>query len=83
MAERMIETTTYLHISPDRRTYSSKGLVRRHGGTRPAEPDPGCVVVRLVIRIPATAWAPIQGGTIEISEDQVMHPVEVTASDAS
>lgn len=85
MNDRTVDLTTYLHIGetyPNRwgRTFG----VRKHSNKRPAEPMPGCVVVKIRIRLPEAAFDPLAPEVIvDIPADLIQHPVSVTAEDAN
>jgi hypothetical protein len=84
MTGRVVETTTYLHIGKDRRTWSLRGIVRKHSNSRPDEPAAGCVVVKLRLRIPAEAFEPLAPeAVIDVPADLIQRPIEVEAGDLS
>lgn len=81
------EATAYLQIAPHAPraygTYYSYGeaSVMRCTNKRPAEPLPGCIVVKVKIRVPAAAWGPIAPEVVvDIPASLVQHPVEVEAA---
>lgn len=84
------EATAYLQLAPRApRPYggywggSSEASVVRCTNKPPAEPIPGCIVVKVRIRVPDAAWRPISPTVvIDVPADLVQHPVEVEAVDA-
>ena len=81
MSGRTISTTAYVQVARDeRRSWRDEGVVRNVTNRRPATVLPGCIVVKVRIRIPAAAWEPLQPeAVIDVPADLVQHPVEVEA----
>lgn len=52
--------------------------------TKPDEPIPGCIVVKVKLRIPVAAWGPFEPeAVIDVPADLVQQPIEVEAVDPS
>lgn len=78
------ECTTYLHIRPDRRSWGNRPIVVKHSNVAPDEPEPGCIVVKVRLRIPSEAWEPLKPeAVIDVPLDLIQRPVEVVAEEAS
>jgi len=80
----MSEVTTYLHLRDNRRSWGFNPIVVKHSNTKPDEPAPGCVVVKVRIRIPREAFEPLQPeAVIDVPLDLIQRPIAVTAEDAT
>lgn len=76
-----IDTVTYLQVEPTGRFKS--GRVVTSTQKRPETPRGGTVVVKLTIRIPDAAFAPLQPEAVVLVPTNLTdpHPVEVLATD--
>jgi hypothetical protein len=53
-------------------------------GRRPERIEPGCIVVKVRLRIPSEAWGPFEPeAVIDVPTDLIQHPIEVEAVDPS
>jgi putative intracellular protease/amidase len=58
--------------------------VMRCTQTKPGEALPGCIVVKVKVRIPVEAWGPFEPeAVIDVPADLIQHPIEVEAVDPS
>lgn len=80
------EATAYLQIAPHApRPYggywgSSEASIMRCTNGKPETPLPGCIVVKVRIRVPKEAWEPISPeAVIDIPAELIQRPVEVEA----
>lgn len=79
------EATAYLQVRLDRRsTYSaSEAKVMGVTQTKPDQARPGCIVVKVKLRIPVEGWDPFEPeAVIDVPADLVQHPIAVEAGDA-
>ena len=80
------EATTYLQVRLVRSlSYTaSEAKVVKATQRRPEFVEPGCVVVKVKLRLPAEAWNPFQPeAVIDVPADLIQQPIEVIAEDAS
>lgn len=80
------EATAYLQIEnvPAGNTYDSgtKAAVRGVTNKKPDVIRPGCIVVKVRLRIPSAAWEPFQPeDVIDVPADLVQRPIDVEAVD--
>ena len=82
------EATAYLQLEPGApRAYgksgwsgSSEATVVRCTNTKPDKPIPGCIVVKLQIRVPKEAWEPFAPeAVIDVPAELIQRPVSVEA----
>lgn len=82
------EATAYLQLEPGAPSaYGKSGwqlrdcaTVVRCTNSKPAEPIPGCIVVKVKIRVPREAWEPLSPeAIIEVPAELVQRPVTVSA----
>ena len=60
--------------------YGHKAIVRSVHNKAPRSIHPGCIVVKVQLRIPVEAWEPFSPeAIIDVPTDLVHHPVEVEA----
>ena len=79
---RIREGTTYLQVRAGR-GYFSLDVVKATQ-RKPTVIAPGCVVVKVQLRIPDKAFRPLEPtAVVTVPEQLVQHPVEVEAVDAS
>ena len=85
---RQVAATAYLQIAHvpganydrERGVWDGKGIVRRVTNTRPETVLPGCIVVKVRLRVPVAGWAPFTPeAVIDVPADLVQRPVEVEA----
>jgi hypothetical protein len=78
MSNNLRTATAYLQISRDRYPYDAK--VMRSTQKKPEFVEPGCVVVKVQLRLPNVAWEPFAPeAVIDVPADLVQRPVEVEA----
>ncbi|NUP33641.1 MAG: hypothetical protein HOU01_18310 [Streptomycetaceae bacterium] len=74
--------TAYVQIAREKRSWSGEAVVRKVTNRKP-EPEqilPGCVVVKIRIRVPVALWEPITPeAVIDVPAELVQRPVEVEA----
>jgi hypothetical protein len=74
--------TTYLQVRPSR--YYSEAKVMKATQKKPEVVEPGCIVVKIALRIPREAWQPFAPeAVIDVPADLVQHPIAVEAEDAT
>jgi len=86
MSRPPLTATAYLQIERGvwKGGWSIEARVRRATQKKPDRPDPGCVVVKVQLRIPHEAWDPFQPeAVIDVPADLIQHPIEVEAVDPS
>jgi len=92
MAELVGKTRTatcYLQVEGKPPGHSSwdngtEARVRRMTQDSPDTVLPGCIVVKIRVRIPAKAWEPFSpSAVIDVPEELVQHIVQVEAVDAN
>jgi hypothetical protein len=79
------EATAYLQVRLVRpSTYSpSEARVMAATQRKPDSPQPGCIVVKVKLRIPVEGWDPFEPeAVIDVPADLVQHPILVEAEDA-
>lgn len=85
---RHVVATAYLQIAHvsgstydrDRNEWDGKGIVRNVTNNRPDTVLPGCIVVKVRLRVPAAGWEPFTPeAVIDVPADLVQRPVEVEA----
>ena len=83
------EATVYLQLQPGPpgpgRQYDvgNKARVAQASSRPPMKPQPGCIVIKLRIRVPAAAWHPITPeAVIDVPAELIQHPISVEAVDA-
>lgn len=82
MSSNVRTATAYLQISRDRYPFDAK--VMKSTQRKPEFIEPGCVVVKVQLRLPNVAWEPFAPeAVIDVPVDLVQRPVEVTAEDPS
>lgn len=78
--------TAYVQIARERRTWSGNAVVRKVTNRKP-EPEqllPGCIVVKIQIRVPVALWEPITPeAVVDVPAELVQRPVAVEAVDPS
>jgi hypothetical protein len=84
MSESTRVATAYLQIEgrPPGNTYDygDKAAVRGVTNTAPDAVKPGCIVVKVKLRIPKEAWLPFAPeATIDVPAELIQHPIEVEA----
>lgn len=58
--------------------------VQRCTQNKPEVVLPGCIVVKVRLRIPAEAWGPFEPeAVIDVPAELIQHPITVTAEDPS
>lgn len=80
------EAVAYLQIELRRRlTYTaSEARVVRVTQNKPDQAAPGCIVVKVKLRIPVEGWDAFEPeAVIDVPADLVQHPIEVEAVDPS
>lgn len=80
------EATTYLQVRLGRvLTYGpSEAKVVKATQRRPEFVEPGCIVVKVKLRVPVDGWKPFEpAAVIDVPADLVQHPIAVTAEDAN
>lgn len=80
------EATAYLQVRLGRRlSYSaSEAKVVKVTQQKPDQPAPGCIVVKIKLRIPVEGWDAFEPeAVIDVPADLVQHPIAVEAEDAS
>jgi hypothetical protein len=80
--------TAYLQIegrAPGRGyDYGTQAVVRGVSTAKPEQAKPGCIVVKVKLRIPKEAWEPFAPeATIDVPADLIQRPIAVEAVDAS
>lgn len=91
MSGRMHDATLYVQLAPEFWTFASDTKVRAIKAVamtqkRPERPKPGTVTAKLTIRVPETAFLPLQPeAVIVVPEDMVAAnlSIEVEAGDPS
>lgn len=74
-----LECDAYLQIR-GADTWRREPRVMKSTQKRPEIVEPGCVVVKVRVRIPASAFEPLQPeAVVTVPEDLVQRPVEVEA----
>jgi hypothetical protein len=74
------EGTTYLQV---RRDGAQRLKVVRATQNRPEAVAPGCVVVKIRLRIPAAAFAPLTPEAVVTVPENLVQPVEVEPVEVS
>lgn len=84
MTSQPKEATAYLQVSRHpSRPWGPESRVVKSTQKRPEIVEPGCIVVKVRLRIPAEAWEPFQPeAIIDVPAELVRHPIDVTAEDA-
>lgn len=80
------EATAYLQVELRRRsTYvASDARVVRATQRKPDQVAPGCIVVKVKLRIPVEGWDAFEPeAVIDVPADLVQHPIEVVVEDAN
>ncbi len=82
-----VDTTFYVHIEPDFFDGSSELEVRSARAThitrsRASKPRSGCVVVKLTVRLPSSAFLPLRPEAVVVVSADYADVVEVEARDA-
>lgn len=80
------EATAYLQVRLARKsTYSaSEARVVKATQRKPDAADPGCITVKVKLRIPVEAWDAFEPeAVIDVPADLIQHPIEVEAVDPS
>lgn len=73
------EGDVFLQVRPDPR-YSNELRAVKSTQREPDVVEPGCVVVKIRLRLPAAAFLPLQPeAVVTVPEELVHHPVEVEA----
>lgn len=83
-AVKPAEATAYLQVELRRRlTYTaSEARVVRATQKKPEQAAPGCIVVKVKLRIPVEGWDAFEPeAVIDVPADLVQHPIEVEAED--
>ncbi|WP_134740012.1 hypothetical protein [Nocardioides sp. 503] len=78
------EATAYLQVRLARTsTYSaSEAKVVAVTQRKPEDPQPGCIVVKVKLRIPVEGWDPFEPeAVIDVPADLVQHLIAVEAED--
>ena len=84
-AARAAEATAYLQVELRRRSnYNpSEARVVKVTQKKPEQAAPGCIVVKIKLRIPVEGWDAFEPeAVVEIPADLVQHPIEIVAKDA-
>lgn len=78
---RTKEATAYLQVSVDtRRPWTGTAIVKNVTNRRPDVVAPGCIVVKVRLRIPVEAWEPFSPeAVIDVPAELVQRPIEVEA----
>lgn len=81
-AAKPAEATAYLQIELRRRlSYTaSEARVVRATQKKPEQAAPGCIVVKVKLRIPVEGWDEPEA-VIDVPADLIQHPIEVEAVD--
>lgn len=83
-AAKPAEATAYLQIELRRRlSYTaSEARVVRATQKKPEQAAPGCIVVKVKLRIPVEGWNAFEPeAVIDVPADLIQHPIEVEAVD--
>lgn len=73
----------YLQLLPDGRTWSGHPTVRRITNSRPDDPIPGALIVKVTLNIPREAFAPIEpSASVDIDLDLATRTPTVTQEQA-
>lgn len=86
MSRAPLEADAYLQIKRDRfhGSWSVEARVMRVTQNAPTVVEPGCIVVKVRLRIPHEAWLPFAPeAVVEVPPDMVQHPITVEAADPS
>jgi hypothetical protein len=79
-----VDATFYAQVEP-RFLYGTyvvtDAAVKRVTQTRPNRPGPGCVVVKLTVRVPVTVFKPLEPEGIVVIPENLTDPIEVTVDD--
>lgn len=78
--------TTYLQVWKRQPwgPHSAEARVVKSTQSRPDVVEPGCVVVKVKLRIPREAWDPFEPeAVIDVPAELIQHPIEVEAVDPS
>lgn len=74
------EATTYLQVRAGR--YHSQATVVNATTKKPSVVQPGCIVVKVKLRLPREAWDPFEPeAVIDVPADLIQYPIDVTAVD--
>lgn len=80
MTSSYIEGDAYLQIRRHQHWSQSELRIMRATQRRPEVIEPGCVVVKIRLRMPLAAFLPLQPeAVVTVPEDLVQHPVEAEA----
>lgn len=80
------EAVAYLQLELRRKsTYTaSEARVLRATQKKPDQAMPGCIVVKVKLRVPVEGWDPFEPeAVIDVPADLVQHPIAVEAEDAT
>lgn len=80
------EATAYLQVRLKRRLSYAASEARVIGVTqrKPEQASPGCIVVKVKLRIPVEGWDAFEPeAVINVPADLVQHPIEVLVEDAT
>lgn len=80
------EAAAFLQVRLDtRRSYgTSEANVVAVTQRKPETARPGCIVVKVKLRIPVEGWDPFEPeAVIEVPADLVQHPIEISAEDGT
>lgn len=79
------EATAYLQVALKRRSSytASEARVVKVTQAKPEQAAPGCIVVKVKLRIPVEGWDAFEPEAIvDVPADLIQHPIAVTAEDA-
>lgn len=63
-------------------TWSTQIRVVKSTQSKPDVIEPGCIVVKVQLRIPVEAWGPFEPeAVVDVPTDLIQHPIEVEAVD--
>ena len=85
-AAKPAEATAYLQLELRARSSlrASEARVVRVTQKKPEQAAPGCIVVKVKLRIPVEGWDAFEPeAVIDVPTDLVQHPIEVEAVDPS
>ena len=83
MAEPLI-ADAYLQVKKSRfyGSWHTEARVMRCTQNKPDIVEPGCIVVKVRLRLPAEAWGPFEPeAVIDVPADLIQHPIQVEAVD--
>lgn len=77
-----LEATAYLQVWRWSNDWRTEARVVKSTQRPPEVVEPGCIVVKVKLRIPFEAWDPIAPeAVIDVPAELIQHPIEVEAVD--